>query len=313
MTQPTVDRWDRDRTFHHSAFPPERVASERERSVSVCLPARNEARTIGPILHELMPLLDGGIVDQVVVVDDSEDRTGEIARAVGAEVHVQSELCARLGPVQGKGDAMWRALSVLWGDVVVYLDADSRSFGAHYATALAGVVAAPGSVSFAKGFYARPFESSDGQIEPHGGGRVTELCARPLLGILYPELAAVRQPLSGEVAADRELLESLPFMCGYSVDVALLIDTWRSVGLAGMAQVDLEVRQNRHRPISELGPMASAVAGAIVQRVRDDGRLADGGGGRFSRWSSNPAVAGEILERPPMAAWRRQTPMAGLK
>jgi glucosyl-3-phosphoglycerate synthase len=308
MTQPTGAWWERDRTFHHSAFPVGRVAAEREGSISVCLPARNEATTIGPILHELVPLVEDGVVDQLVVVDDSEDGTAEIARALGAEVHVQSELCGELGPVQGKGDAMWRALSVLWGDVVVYLDADSRSFGAHYAAALAGVVAAPGPVAFAKGFYARPFESAGGETQPHGGGRVTELCARPLLGILYPELAAVRQPLAGEVAARRELLESLPFLCGYSVDVALLIDAWHAVGLAGMAQVDLDVRQNRHRPLSELGPMASAVAGAVLQRVRGEGRLVDPGARRFAPSAPLPEL--EILERPPMAARRRSEILA---
>ncbi len=295
--------WERDRTFHHSAFLAERVAAEREGSISVCLPARDEAATIGPILHELMPLLERGVVDQVVVVDDSTDGTGDIARTLGAEVHVQSELCAELGRVQGKGDAMWRALSVLSGDVVCYLDADSRSFGAHYAIALAGVVAAPGPVAFAKGFYARPFESAGGETQPHGGGRVTELCARPLLGLLYPELAGVGQPLAGEVAARRELLESLPFLCGYSVDVALLIDAWRAVGLDGMAQVDLDVRQNRHRPISELGPMASAVAGAILHRVRGEGRLVDSPLPRFAAETASSERL-EIIERAPMASRR---------
>lgn len=311
MTHSTGDWWERDRTFHHSAFPVERVAAEREGSISVCLPARNEAATIGPILGELMPLLEQGIVEQVVVVDDSDDGTAEIARALGAEVHVQSELCGELGPVKGKGDAMWRALSVLWGDVVVYLDADSRAFGAHYATALAGVVAAPGPVQFAKGFYARPFESPGGETRPHGGGRVTELCARPLLGLLYPQLTGVRQPLAGEVAARRDLLESLPFLCGYSVDVALLIDAWHAVGLGGMAQVDLDVRQNRHRPIEELGPMASAVAGAILHRVRGDGRLVDSAARRFGSAPGSAAQI-DILERPPMATWRLPEMLADL-
>ena len=302
MTQLTADWWASARTFHHSAFPADRVAVEREASISVCLPARNEAATIGPILNELMPLLDAGVIDQVVVADDSEDGTGDIARALGAEVHVQSELCPSLGPVQGKGDAMWRALSVLRGDVVCYLDADSRSFGPHYATALAGVVACPGPVVFAKGFYERPFETAAGDVERHGGGRVTELCARPLLQNLYPQLSAVRQPLAGEVAARRDLLESFAFLCGYSVDVALVIDAWRAVGLAGMAQVDLDVRQNRHRPISELGPMAVAVAGAILQRVREEGRLSELPTGRFTP-GGGTIDTNLILERPPMASF----------
>ena len=302
MSTLTRAEWDRDRTFHHSAFPVERVAAEREGSISVCLPARNEAATIGAILEDLMPLLAAGVVDQVVVVDDSEDATGDIARALGAEVHSQSALCAEFGPVQGKGDAMWRSLSVLWGDVVCFLDADSRSFGPHYATALAGVVASPGPVSFAKGFYRRPFESGDGRTtEPHGGGRVTELCARPLLAELYPQLSGFRQPLAGEVAARRELLTSVPFLCGYSVDVALLIDAWRLVGLEGMAQVDLDVRQNRHRPMSDLGPMAAAVTGAILERARGEGRLLDGPGLHQPARGESPRPS--ILERPPMRDW----------
>jgi len=258
--------WEERRTFHHSAFPADRVAVEREATVSVCLPARDEAATIGTIVDALMPLVDAGVVDQVVVVDDSTDGTAAIARSRGAEVHDQSSLCAGLGPVHGKGDAMWRALSILTGEVVCYLDADSREFGPHYATALAGVVACPGPVAFAKGFYRRPWDGGTDEVQPVGGGRVTELCARPALKAFYPELAVVRQPLAGEVAARRDLLERLPFLCGYSVDVALLIDAWEHVGLQGMAQVDLDVRQNRHRPLEDLGPMADAVLGGLLHR-----------------------------------------------
>jgi glucosyl-3-phosphoglycerate synthase len=232
-----------------------------------------------------MPLLARGVVDQVVVVDDSTDATAEIARSFGAEVHAQSDLHAGLGPVQGKGDAMWRALSVLWGDVVCFLDADSREFGPHYATALAGLVACDPSVAFVKGFYRRPFDAG-AVIHEHGGGRVTELTARPLLAAFYPDLAHVRQPLAGEIAARRDLLVQLPFLCGYAVDVGLLIDAWRAVGLERLAQVDLDVRQNRHRPLHELGPMAAAVLGGVLHKARSDGLL--------------DLVSG-IVERPPMA------------
>jgi glucosyl-3-phosphoglycerate synthase len=252
----------------------------------VCLPARDEAATIGTILEDLMPLLSAGVVDQVVVVDDSSDATAEIARSLGAEVHAQSELCAGLGPVQGKGDAMWRALSILWGDVVCYLDADSRQFGRHYATGLAGLVACHPSVAFAKGFYRRPFDAG-AVVHDHGGGRVTELTARPLLAAFYPQLARVRQPLAGEIAARRALLMQLPFLCGYSVDVALLIGAWRAVGLERLAQVDLDVRQNRHRPLRELGAMAAAVLDGVLHEARADGLL---------------DVPCGAVERPPMAS-----------
>jgi glucosyl-3-phosphoglycerate synthase len=265
------------------------VAAEREATVSVCLPARNEAATIGPIVHCLMPLVEQGVVDQVVVVDDSTDGTGDIARAAGAEVHDQSSLCGHLGPVQGKGDAMWRALTVLHGDVVCYLDADSERFGAHFAAALAGVVAIPGPVAFAKAFYRRPFRLDDASELPTGGGRVTELTARPLLKAFFPELAEIRQPLAGEVAARRDLLEQLPFPCGYAVDIGLLIDAWRLVGLEGLAQVDLDVRQNRHRPLEELGPMAEAVLCGVTDRLERDGRLAPHGAG--AAWPERPPHA----------------------
>jgi glucosyl-3-phosphoglycerate synthase len=284
------------RTFHHSAFTPERVAAERTCRISVCLPARNEAATIGPILHALLPLVEAGAIDQVIVLDDSTDGSGEIARALGAEVYSQAALRREAGPLEGKGDALWRGLSVAHGDVVVYLDADSQCFGPHFVCGLAGAVACEPEVAFAKGFYRRPWQA-DGVTLPHGGGRVTELCARPALSAFYPELAGFRQPLAGEIAARRDLLEALPFLCGYGVDVALLIDAWRAVGLDRMAQVDLDVRQNRHQPLAALGPMAHAVLNAICSRMLRDGRL-------------DPAAAGGHVpapERPPT----RQVRFAG--
>lgn len=279
-------------TLHHSEFTAGRVAAEREASISVCLPARDEALTIGSIVSDLLPLLELGAIDQLAVMDDSQDGTGDIARALGAEVYDQSSLCAELGRVRGKGDAMWRALTVLRGDVVCYLDADSEHFGPHYATALGGAIALPGPVAFAKAFYRRPFRAG-GDVLPEGGGRVTELTARPLLAAFFPELTAFRQPLAGEIAARRDLLLELPFLCGYAVDVALLIDAWQVLGMPRLAQVDLDVRQNRHRPLCDLGAMAHEVAGAVVSRLAGGGRLSDG---------LHPAALG-LVERAPMAAY----------
>jgi glucosyl-3-phosphoglycerate synthase len=275
------------RTYDHRAFGAERLAAERERTISVCLPARDEARTIGPILEVLMPLVGRGAIDQVVVADDSTDGTGEIAARLGAEVHDQSSLMPQYGPVRGKGDAMWRALSVLTGDVVCFLDADSEEVGEHFACDLAGPVATGDSVRFAKAFYRRPWRAGD-VVAEEGGGRVTELLARPLLARFFPELAAFHQPLAGEIAARRDLLLGLPFATGYAVDVALLIDVWRAVGLDAMAQVDLVVRQNQHKPLAELSPMAADVLAAIAARLERDGRLTDAGAG--------PSP----VERPPM-------------
>jgi glucosyl-3-phosphoglycerate synthase len=268
--------WHRRSTFSHEAFPPERLAAHREASVSVCLPARNEARTIGPILAQLVPLRDHGVIDQIVVVDASTDDTAAIARGFGVEVYDQEQLMPEFGPVRGKGDAMWRALPVLSGDVVCFLDADSEGFGPHFACGLLGPLlmdtGAPPTIAFVKGFYRRPFRVGEVTL-PHGGGRVTELTARPLLNLFYPDLAAVEQPLAGEVAARRELLERLPFATGYGVEIGLLLDAYHEAGLDAIAQVDLDVRQNAHQSLRDLGPMAYAVLQTVAARLAREGRL----------------------------------------
>jgi glucosyl-3-phosphoglycerate synthase len=264
--------WHRSHTFHHAEFPPERLAAERQATVSVCLPARDEERTIGPILKALVPLRELGAIDQIVVVDDSRDATPRIARELGAEVHDQDLLLPALGPVLGKGDAMWRSLRVLSGEVICFLDADSEHFGAHFACGLLGPLLCGEGIAFVKGLYRRPFRVGEVTL-PDGGGRVTELTARPLLNLFYPDLAAVAQPLAGEIAARRDLLERIPFVTGYGVDIALLLDAYREVGLDAIAQVDLDVRQNAHQPLRDLGPMAFAVLRALASRLEREGRL----------------------------------------
>lgn len=288
-------------TLHHGEFTPARLAAERELSVSVCLPAREEASTIGPILDAILPLVDAGVVDQVVVVDDSHDDTAAIAVERGAEVHHQRDLQPDFGPVLGKGDAMWRALEVLRGEVVCFVDADSRDLGAHFVCGLVGPLLCGGPPSLVKGFYRRPFDTGEGVPKADGGGRVTELTARPLLAAFYPELAVVHQPLAGEIGARRELLESLPFTTGYGVDVGLLIDAWEARGPAGVAQVDLEQRQNRHRQLSELAPMAAAVTDALLQRVQRSGRLFGAPPGTAEAMG---ALMPPAVERPPAASLR---------
>jgi glucosyl-3-phosphoglycerate synthase len=291
------------RTFHHAEFSAGMLAAHRERTVSVCLPARDEAATIGPILEVLMPLRERGVLDQVVVVDDSTDGTADIARRLGAEVHVQSQLVPELGKVQGKGDAMWRALSVLTGDVVCYLDADTENLGEHFAVGLIGPLLTDPRLRFVKAFYRRPWRQG-AVSQPAGGGRVTELTARPMINRFFPELAEVRQPLAGEIAARRELLVQLPFCCGYAVDVALLIDASRVAGVDALAQVDLEARQNQHQPLSELGRMAGSVLAGITSRLGSEDRLADRGADTLLCPSEDggfePVDVG-FVERPPMA------------
>jgi len=274
MDSERARRWYESRTFHHSEFPAERLAAERTRSVSACVPARNEERTIGPIVADLVSLREAGAIDEVMVIDaGSHDSTPEIAADAGASVHVESELLPEQGEVLGKGDAMWRALSVLDSDVIVFLDADSEGFGPHFATGLIGpLVCGDTGVEFVKAFYRRPLKVGEVSL-PEGGGRVTELMARPLLNLFYPELAGFRQPLAGELAATRDLLLRLPFATGYAVEIAMLIDAWREVGLDALAQVDIEMRQNRHQPLAELTPMAYAVLRAVCTRLEREGRL----------------------------------------
>jgi glucosyl-3-phosphoglycerate synthase len=297
--------WHRSHTFHHSEFPPDRLAAMRRHTVSVCLPARDEERTIGAIIRELMPLRESGVIDQIVVVDASTDATGQIALELGAEVHNQNDLLPELGPVLGKGDAMWRSLSVLTGEVICFLDADSERFGPHFACGLLGPLLCENRIAFVKGLYRRPFKIG-GTTLPDGGGRVTELTARPLLNLFYPDLAGVAQPLAGEVAAHRDLLERLPFVTGYGVDIGLLVDAYVAVGLDAIAQVDLDIRQNAHQPLRDLGPMAFAVMRALASRLERDGRLQGPLPAAFYTPGSHElaALGGEPVERPPLCTLR---------
>jgi glucosyl-3-phosphoglycerate synthase len=280
----SAERWAKARSFHHLLYPAERIAAERRGRVSVCLPARECAATVGEIVRSLVELREAGAIDEIVVVDAaSGDGTATVAERAGASVHQEAELMPAHGPVLGKGDAMWRALSVLDGELVCFVDADTEAFSSHFVTGLLGPLVCEPEVSFVKGFYRRPFGSGAGE-DADGGGRVNRLTARPALALFYPELAGVRQPLAGEVAARRELLERLPFVTGYGVEIAMLIDAWRTVGLDRLAQVDLEEHRNRHQPLSALQPMAQTVLATIARRMRQEGRLQneprpDGGDG----------------------------------
>jgi glucosyl-3-phosphoglycerate synthase len=299
-------RWYETRTLHHRDFPPERLRAERTATVSVCVPAREEAETVGAIVADLVELREAGVVDQVLVVDAaSSDGTAEVAAQAGAQVFQESELLPEFGPPLGKGDAMWRSLSVMEGEVVSWVDADSGGFGPHFVCGMLGpLLCGDPAIQFVKGFYRRPFKVGDVSL-PEGGGRVTELSARPLLNLFYPQLAGFRQPLAGEFAGRRELMQRIPFATGYAVEIAMLIDVWNEVGLGGLAQVDIEMRQNRHQSLGDLTPMAYAVLRAVATRLAREGRageLEDGasllvpGAGRLDERRL------ELAERPPFAS-----------
>ena len=307
MSRSPGERWAQARTFHHSLDPAARIAEcrslgESRGGISVCLPARECAGTVGAIVAALRPLRAGGVIDEIVVIDAaSADGTAEVARQAGATVHQEAALLPQFGAVLGKGDAMWRALSILRGEWVCFLDADTEEFGAHFCTGLLGPLVCEPGVQFVKGFYRRPFEQG-GVSLPEGGGRVNHLTARPALALFYPEIAAVRQPLAGEVAARRELLEGISFATGYGVEIAMLIDVWEQIGGEGVAQVDLEVHRNRHQSLQALAPMALTVLATVARRLEREGRL------RPTSASSADLPHGEehlppaLVERPPLAS-----------
>lgn len=237
------------------------LVATRAVTTSVCIPARNEAGTVGGIVEAIG---SHPLVDEVVVVDDhSDDGTGEAAAAAGAHVVRAAELLQEHGTGPGKGQALWKAVASSTGDVVAFCDADLRDFSPHFVTGLLGPFVRDADLGFLKAYYQRP----GGDGSPRGGGRVTELVARPLLAMLLPDLADVVQPLAGEFAARRDVLERLPFVDGYGVDVGLLIDAARLCGVERLGQVDLGVRKHRNRPLEELGPMATIVAMTILRRA----------------------------------------------
>ena len=262
----------------------------RRASVTVLVPARNEAATIAPIVRDLVAMREEALVDQVLVAEhDSTDGTAEAAKHLGAEVIHSGGVFSELGPVAGKGDNLWRGLTAARGDIVCFVDADSADFGPHFVHRLVDPLLEQPQVQYVKGFYRRPWSEGD-VVKPTGGGRVTTLLARPLLRRFYPELAWLQQPLAGEMAARRSLFESVPFTTGYGLEIGLLIDIYRRVGAAAIRQVDLHTRQNRHRPLEELGPMSDAILESVSVRLVEEGRLS--------------GVTAERHERPPLARVR---------
>jgi len=291
------------RRFHHSEFDLSRLLEHKTEPITAVLPAREVADTVGQIVEGLRSL--DPLIDQVVVVDaESRDGTAVAAARAGAEVHQEAELLPEFGQVLGKGDAMWRALDVVRGELVVYLDSDTRDFSPHFATGMLGPLLCEREVQFLKGFFRRPFLRADGTQLAADGGRVTELAARPLLSAFYPELAGFVQPLAGEVAARRTLFECIPFATGYAVETAMLLHARDAVGgTEGMAQVDLDVRLNRHQPLRQLGPMAYEVLRVILERLRADGRLLDDHAPPLQTRDGG-LVQVEIVQRPPYATLR---------
>ncbi|MEV5506314.1 glucosyl-3-phosphoglycerate synthase [Streptomyces orinoci] len=265
-----VERWLARRSWSVTDRPLDRLlAAKRETgsTVSVVLPALNEERTVGAIVAEIRRALMTEavpLVDELVVLDSgSTDRTSEVAAAAGARVVHRDSVLPRLPALPGKGEVLWRSLLVTSGDIVCFIDADLRDFSADFVSGIVGPLLTEPEVDFVKAMYDRPLGAefgAPGSGRTAGqGGRVTELVARPLLNLHWPQLAGFVQPLGGEYAARRSLLERLPFPVGYGVELGLLVDALHTVGLDALAQVDVGVRKHRHQDGQALGRMAAAI------------------------------------------------------
>lgn len=299
------DAWLSGHSWNHPTWTvSELEAAKGGRTVSVVLPALNEEETVASVVDTISPMV-GGLVDELIVLDSgSTDDTEIRAIAAGARVVSREQALPELPPQPGKGEVLWRSLAATKGDIVVFVDSDLIDPDPMFVPHLVGPLLTGEGIHLVKGFYRRPLKVG-GSEDANGGGRVTELVARPLLAALRPELGAVLQPLGGEYAGTRELLTSVPFAPGYGVEIGLLIDTYDRLGLDGIAQVNLGVRAHRNRPLTELGAMSRQVIATLLSRcgIPDSGVgltqfFVDGDG--FAPRTSSVSLA----DRPPMNTLR---------
>lgn len=309
-----ISQWLKTNTFHHSAFwDMNALVAEKQRqnlTISLCIPTLNEEKTIGKEVvifkSELMhryPLLD-----EIAVIDSgSSDRTVEVARAFGADVYRSRDILPAYGQKRGKGENLWKAIYQLKGDIIVYIDADIKNIHPRFIYGLVAPLIYRPEIRYSKAFYDRPLASSQG-IRPSGGGRVTEILIRPLFSLFFPELTAVIQPLSGEYAVRRQVLDRIPFPIGYGVETSHLIDVYHTWGLDAISQTDLDRRVHRNQATRDLGRMAFGIIQTFLKRAESLGivgnlpelstvlRQFQVSGGLFEE------VALEIVEeeRPPM-------------
>ena len=299
------DTWLAGHSWHRPTWTlAELEAAKRGRTISVVLPALNEAETVGSVIDTITPML-GGLVDELIVLDSgSTDATATRARAAGARVVTREEALPDVAPRPGKGEALWRSLAATTGDIIVFIDSDLIDPDPMFVPRLVGPLLTADGIHLVRGFYRRPLKVGDGE-DANGGGRVTELVARPLLAALRPELGYVLQPLGGEYAGTRELLASVPFAPGYGVEIGILIDTYDRFGLGAIAQVNLGVRTHRNRPLSELGPMSRQIIATLLTRcgITDSGvgltQFIPDGDGYLTRASTV-----SLDDRPPMDTLR---------
>lgn len=299
------DTWLSDRSWSRPTWTvAELEAAKAGRTISVVLPALDEEETIGSVIGSISPMI-GGLVDELIVLDSgSTDDTEIRAIAAGARVVSRERALPEVEPQPGKGEALWRSLAATTGDIVVFVDSDLIDPDPMFVPGLVGPLLTGDGIHLVKGFYRRPLKVG-GAEDANGGGRVTELVARPLLAALRPELGGVLQPLGGEYAGTRELLTSVPFAPGYGVEIGLLIDTYDRLGLDAIAQVNLGVRAHRNRPLTELGAMSRQVIATLLSRCG----IADSGVGLTQFFVDDdgytPRISSvSLADRPPMNTLR---------
>jgi len=268
-----VNEWLKSNTFHHSDFwDLKPIVKEKEKQglkISLCIPTLNEEKTIGKEIvifkSELMERYP--VLDEIAVIDSgSEDRTREVAADFGADVYLASDILPEVGEKKGKGENLWKAIYQLNGDIIVYIDADIKNIRPHFVYGLLAPLVYRPEIKYVKAFYDRPLAFSQG-IRPSGGGRVTEILVRPLFSLFFPELAALIQPLSGEYAVRREVLEAIPFPIGYGVETSHIMDVYHKWGLDAFAQTDLDRRVHRNQETRALGKMAFGILQTFLSRM----------------------------------------------
>jgi len=270
-----VDRWFAENTFRSEEFADlERLVRLKEQqglTISLGLPALNEEATVGKVITTVKTALmdEFPLLDEIVLIDSgSVDYTREIAAELGIPVYIHQEILPQHGAYHGKGEALWKSLYVLKGDIIAWIDTDISNIHPRFVYGIIGPLLINPKIQYVKGFYRRPLKQGD-KIVAGGGGRVTELTARPLLNMFFPELSGLIQPLSGEYAGRREALERVPFFTGYGVETGLLIDLLENFGLSAIAQVDLRERIHRNKPLPDLSPMAFAIIQVVVRRLEE--------------------------------------------
>jgi len=268
-----LNDWLRLNTFHHSDFRDLRELVEAKEkagvTISLCIPTLNEESTIGKEVvifrSELMQRYP--LIDEFAVIDSgSTDKTLEVAANFGADTYLASDILPNLPEKRGKGENLWKAIYQLKGDIIVYIDADIKNIHPRFVYGLVGPLIHRPEIKYVKAFYDRPLASSQG-IRPSGGGRVTEILIRPLFSLFFPELTAIIQPLSGEYAVRREVLERIPFPIGYGVETSHLIDVYSLYDLNAFGQTDLDQRVHRNQPTRSLGKMAFGILQTFLSRA----------------------------------------------